>query len=270
MEITTEHKIAQGRLDAFLSSSSIALVVESKLGSGYGDGQLMKYLAWLDAEFAERRYRGLITLTKRGAEPWPRVATDFAAARGITAQERLWEELHAALAPIAMDDSDQHALEAEQPYVQFDLQGQVVAEFLDMLTDEDLVPMPPLTGDELHAKWSESWLEVERYRDFFHACRDEIAEALDASPIGSSKSDRGDWFWQDYAFPSERSTPTAPSRCCESTHSTTAGSGSTSPRQSWTTICSCLRRRRRRRQAPSPRCRTARRRSLVPERCSSR
>jgi hypothetical protein len=196
--ITTEHKIAQGRLDAFLTSPSVALVVESKLGSGYGDGQLMKYLAWLDAEFAERPYRALITLTKRGADPWPPQAREFAAERGISAQERLWEELHAALAPITMDDGDQHALETDQPGVQRDLQGQLVGEFLDMLTDEDLVPILPLSVDELQAKWSESWLVVERYRDFFHACKDEIAEALGASPIGSSKSDRGDWFWQDY------------------------------------------------------------------------
>lgn len=200
VEITTEHKIAQGRLDAFLSSPSVALVVESKLGSGYGDGQLMKYLAWLAADFAERPHRGLITLTRRGADPWPDEAKDFAAMRKISAQERLWEELHAALAPITMDDGDQHALEADQPGLRLDLQGQLVAEFLEMLTDENLVPMPPLTVDELQAKWSESWLVIERYRDFFHACKDEIAEALDASPVGSSKSDRGDWFWQDYAF----------------------------------------------------------------------
>jgi hypothetical protein len=201
VEITTEHRIAQGRLDAFLSSPSVALVVESKLGSGYGDGQLMKYLAWLHAEFADRPYRGLITLTRRGADPWPLGAKEFAAERGIKAQDGSWEELHAALTPLTIDETDQQGLESDQLVHQRDLRGQLVDEFLEMLSDEDLVPIPPLTVDELQAKWNESWLVVERYRDFFHACKDEIAEALDASPIGSSKSDRGDWFWQDYAFP---------------------------------------------------------------------
>ena len=65
VEITTQHGIAKGRLDAFLSSESVALVVESKLGSGYGDGQLRKYLTWLDTELADRQFRGLLTLTAR-------------------------------------------------------------------------------------------------------------------------------------------------------------------------------------------------------------
>ena len=82
VEITTQHGIAQGRLDAFLSSESVALVVESKLGSGYQDGQLTKYLKWLDTEFAERPFRGLLTLTATAA-PWPDEDTQLAAALKI-------------------------------------------------------------------------------------------------------------------------------------------------------------------------------------------
>ena len=35
-ELTTQHGIARGRLDALMTSSQVALVVESKLGSTYG------------------------------------------------------------------------------------------------------------------------------------------------------------------------------------------------------------------------------------------
>ena len=67
-----------------------------------------------------------------------------------------------------------------------------------MLSKENLVPMQPLTGNELETAWSDSWRVISRYRDFFHACKEAIREALDASP--ASKSDRGDWFWQDHAL----------------------------------------------------------------------
>jgi hypothetical protein len=182
VEITTQHGIARGRLDAFLSSESVALVIESKLGSGYGDGQLGKYLTWLDREFADRQYRGLLTLTA-DEDPWPELDVEFADARGIRAQARLWEELHEALAPAIGDE---------------DLPAQLVGQFLEMLTSEKLVPMQPLAGNELQTAWSESWRVISRYRDFFRACKDAIAEALDGSP--ASKSDRGDEFWQDYAL----------------------------------------------------------------------
>ena len=152
----------------------VALVVESKLGSGYGGGQLSKYLTLLDTEFADRPFRGLLTLTAR-PDPWPEADTSFAANRGISAQARLWEELHNALAPAIGDD---------------DLPAQLVGQFLEMPSNENLVPMQPLTGNELQTVWSESWRVISRYRDFFHACKPAIALALDASP--TSKSDRGD------------------------------------------------------------------------------
>lgn len=80
VQLTTQHGIATGRLDALLTSSDIALVIESKLGSTYGDDQIGRYLAWLQAEFRDRPLRGLMTLTAREAS-WPARDVSFAASR---------------------------------------------------------------------------------------------------------------------------------------------------------------------------------------------
>ncbi len=186
LTISTQHVIADGRLDAFVSSSTVALVIESKLDSSYGDDQLTRYLAWLHREFAARPFRGLMTLTARAA-PWPQRDLDFASGNGIHAQARLWEELHAVLASAALSEEN--------------LATRLVREFLDMLTAEQLVPTQPLTADDLGTAWADSSRVVQRYGDFFHACVAEIAQALDAKPLSNSRSDRGDWFWQDFAFP---------------------------------------------------------------------
>jgi hypothetical protein len=50
LQATTQHKIAAGRLDALLTTESLVLVVESKLGSFYGEGQLQAYTDWLASE----------------------------------------------------------------------------------------------------------------------------------------------------------------------------------------------------------------------------
>jgi hypothetical protein len=207
VEITTQHGIAEGRLDALLSSPSLALVIESKLGSDYGGDQLGKYLRWLDAQFAERPYRGLVTLTARAAE-WPLADKTFAAERGIIAQARLWEELHEALALFPTGESDlgdRNMNEGDLGELDLDkgdLHGQLVDEFLEMLTDEGLVPMKPLTADELQGAWSDSYQLIQRYQDFFHACKGAIGEELGAELISGAKSDRSYWFWQDYALTS--------------------------------------------------------------------
>ncbi len=69
-----------------------------------------------------------------------------------------------------------------------------------MLSEEGLVPVQPLTEHELGTTWADSWSVVRRYREFFHACKDPIGEALGASPLPNSWSDRGEWFWQDNAW----------------------------------------------------------------------
>jgi hypothetical protein len=84
LETSTQHDIVVGRLDAIFSSPSKVLVVESKLKSTYGDGQLRKYLDWLDQVHSTRTHRGLMTLTERQA-PWPSEDVARADALGIAA-----------------------------------------------------------------------------------------------------------------------------------------------------------------------------------------
>jgi hypothetical protein len=182
-DVVTQHSIAKGRLDALLLSDTTALIIESKIWSVYGDDQIGKYLKWLDNEVGAER-KGLMTLTAKKAD-WSDPDREFADARGIYRAERLWEDLHDALAP-AMAGADT-------------LAGQLVREFLEMLSAEELVPTSPLNSAELGTAWADSWSLVRRYREFFHACKDEIGKALDAESVNSS-SDRGDWFWQDYTL----------------------------------------------------------------------
>ena len=70
LTISTQHRIVTGRLDALFKSDELLLVVESKLDTDYGDGQLRKYLNWLGEE-ANGRRAGLMTLTAKNAL-WPR------------------------------------------------------------------------------------------------------------------------------------------------------------------------------------------------------
>jgi PD-(D/E)XK nuclease superfamily len=167
LEVGTQHAIVHGRLDVFVSSPMLALVIETKIDSGYGHDQLSKYLRLLDAEFAERPVRALATLTAVAA-PWPDPELVFAQQRGITARALLWEELHALLRPVASGD---------------ELGARLISEFLEMLSAEGLVPLEPLTQHELGTAWADSWGVIGRYRDFFHACTDAFAERLDARPI---------------------------------------------------------------------------------------
>src|SRR5262249_35916896 len=158
-------------------------------------------------QIPKRPHRGLVTLTARAAE-WPLADKTFAAERGIVAQARLWEELHEALAlvPTAesdLGDRDMNGSElGELDLGNGDLHGQLVGELLEMLTDEGLVQMQPLAADELQTAWSDSWRVIERYQAFFQSCKDAIGEELGAELISGAKSDRGYWFWQDYALPS--------------------------------------------------------------------
>ncbi len=170
-----------------MTSSQLALVVESKLGSTYGQDQLRRYLEWLDAEFVGRPCRGVMTLTAQEA-PWPARDVAFADTKGIVSAARRWADLHELLEPLT------------DAAVEDGLAPQLVREFLEMLTDEGLVPVQPLREAELGTVWADSWHIVRRYRDFFAACKDRIGESLGAALIPTSKSERGDWFWQDYLY----------------------------------------------------------------------
>src|SRR3954452_14758108 len=93
IQATTQHRIAAGRLDALLKTESLVLVIESKLGSFYGEGQLRAYIDWLASEHKEAAHRALMTLTANEA-PWPADDLTHAAQLGVVASPRRWHELH--------------------------------------------------------------------------------------------------------------------------------------------------------------------------------
>lgn len=184
LDASTQHGIVGGRLDAFFTSPSIALIVESKLGSDYGDGQLRKYAKWLAGPQHDGRIRALMTLTERAA-PWPASDEAYVRERGIVPTAWRWEDLYARLAPLA--ENDQH-----DP-----LYGRLVMEFLDMLSEEGLIPMLPLNDQELGAAWRDGRRVIRRYHKFFKACMGDIGEALSAERVGNG-AEHFNWVWQGY------------------------------------------------------------------------
>lgn len=186
-ELTTQHVIPGGRLDALMLSSQVALVVESKLESGYAAAQIRRYLEWLDSEFADwRPRRGLLTLTAREA-PWDEEDIAFAKRKKIKDAARRWADLHELLEPLT------HAADGG-------LAPQLVREFLEMLAEEGLVPVEPLRESEFGTAWADSYRVIGRYREFFDACREQIGLAVGAEPIGRFRYEWGDACWQDYQF----------------------------------------------------------------------
>jgi hypothetical protein len=184
IEITTQRAIVGGRLDALLTTRSTTLVVESKLSAEYGGDQIGKYVAWLAEQPRERR--SLMTLTARHA-PWPRGEESHARRLDVHPAVKRWEELYALLEPMA-------ATEPEQ-----DVQQQLIREFLDMLSEEGLIPMQPLSEEELGRAWRDSYQAIHHYWDFFRACTGEIAERIGASPASAWSGGIGG-AWQDFLF----------------------------------------------------------------------
>lgn len=187
IEVTTQHSIAGvGRLDLFLVGPRLRVIVESKLGSGWGHDQLGRYLRWLGERRDDAELAGLLTLTRRAAD-WPKADVDFANARGIAARPARWEDLHQLL---------EERMEQVQPA---DLSNRIVRDFLDMLAAEDLVPVRALTPDDLGPAWADAWSLVRHYRDFFRACKTHVGAALCARPSNNAWTDsRADLFYQDY------------------------------------------------------------------------
>jgi hypothetical protein len=177
-EVATQIGIAKGRLDAFLVGDDVALVIESKLESVYGDDQIARYLRWLGSSYPDRR-RGLVTLTAYPA-PWSASDRALADELEITPAERRWEEIHDAFGSIDVDGP---------------LAAQLVSEFLDMLEEEDLIPMRPLDHSEF-ARWPDAYGTIERFHGFFFGCRDALGDALSANP--ASKSTSHGYVWQDF------------------------------------------------------------------------
>jgi hypothetical protein len=183
LNVTTQHGIAKGRLDALLVGPTFALVVESKIDSGLGEDQIDRYLAWLAATHAHREHRGLMTLT---AHP---ISWDIEKAGEIRVRgsAHLWEELHDLIEPLALAPD-------REP-----LESRLIEEFLEMIGEEGLIPMKPLGVAELGA-WRPASETVSRFHDYFRECKSAIGVALGATPSSNAKSDHQGYTWQDYVY----------------------------------------------------------------------
>jgi hypothetical protein len=178
--------IKGSRFDAVISGSGVRLIVESKLGSEYSDRQILKYLEWLSRHPSDGA-SGLMTLTRRN-ERWPTEDEEFARSHGIAAEAKRWADLHDVLEPLASREGEDT------------LAARLVHEFLEMLEAENLVPVRPLTTEDLGTRWADSWRAVRHYGEFFEACRDAIAEHMEATAFPNRWSNRGDWPYQRYAL----------------------------------------------------------------------
>lgn len=191
VRVTTQHKVVRGRLDAFLATPAFELIVESKLSAKYGDDQIRKYLDWLINKPAGPR-RGLMTLTARRAD-WKAPDVDHAEANGITAAPRRWEELHTVLDPFLQQSEDAS------------LSARLVREFLEMLAEEELIPVAALASSELGDLWARSADVERRFLEYFRACVPVIGKALGTEPNSSRWSNSVGLAHQDFEMPGEES-----------------------------------------------------------------
>jgi hypothetical protein len=186
IEASTQHAVVNGRLDALLIGRSFALVVESKIDSGFGDQQIARYLDWLSSTHGHRERLGLMTMTAHEVK-WPMGDTERADLLGVCGSAHRWEELHAVLAPLA-DAADRDALSAR-----------LINEFLDMLDEEGLIPVRPLEADEF-VLWRDARITVTRFHEFFRACVEAIGAGLGAKPSSNSWSKNEGYIWQDFVY----------------------------------------------------------------------
>jgi hypothetical protein len=184
LDVTTQHPIPGRRLDALLKSESLVLVIESKLDSVYGDGQLRAYINWLATEHKNAAHKALMTLTKSAAR-WPARDLAHAAQLDVVASTRRWHELYTALSSLTTPPDE--------------LPARLAHEFLDMLHQEQLIPAPSDPG------WDEQrWfalLTKRRGEDETQAARDlyEWTSARNWWHTFAARS-RGTWmplFWVD-------------------------------------------------------------------------
>ena len=184
LQVTSQHGVAKGRLDALFLGPGFALVVESKIDSGYGDDQIARYLEWLASTHDHRNHRGLMTLTAHPAA-WKHSDVEMALQLGVAGSAHRWEELHVLLEPLAAEP-DRDPLEAR-----------LIHEFLEMLGEEGLIPMKPLVSDEYQG-WRDAWVTVTRFHEFFRDCKGAIGDALGATASSNSESKNAAYIWQDY------------------------------------------------------------------------
>jgi hypothetical protein len=179
-KVSTQYVIPGGRLDAILELEELVVVIESKLSSEYGPDQLRRYLDWLGKSPANNKV--LMTLTAADA-PWHPDEVKHAAELGISVSTKRWEELHVAL------ESSLGSLDG--------IPERLITEFVDMLTQEGLIPMKPLGTSEVGHVWADSTQRIWRYHEFFSACVEAIGEQLEMD-LRRGKSERIDYVYRSF------------------------------------------------------------------------
>lgn len=185
VQVSTQCAIPGGQLDGLFETPDASIVLESKLGSSYGSGQLEKYIRWLATERADRNERILLTLTATNA-PWPATAVELADQHGVRPAPHRWEELYARLSQLEDDGGSELAQD-------------LLSQFMAMLNEEGLIPMKPLHPDEMTGAWERSRDTIARFHEYFTASKDTIGTALNAKPHPNRSSNAYGYAYHDFA-----------------------------------------------------------------------
>lgn len=175
----TQKVIPGGRLDLVLEADDTRVVIESKLASSYHSDQLGRYTEWLAHQPDDKR-SALLTLTKHLGE-WTPEEIAQAERLGVEHAPHRWQEIHALLDGIPAGE--------DQP-----VSARLVQEFRELLEEEGLIPVKPLTGEDLARAWPEAHAVIVRHHDFFKSAISQISEAIGGKPTGG----RGASIWWTY------------------------------------------------------------------------
>lgn len=181
----TQKVIQGGRLDLLLETPDARVVVESKLGSAYAPDQLRRYLRWLADESPAKR-SALLTLTQHPGE-WTPQDVALADRLGISHAAIRWEEIHALL--------DGAADPADNP-----IAARLVQEFRDLLHEEGLIPVKPLSSEDLSLAWPDAYAVISHFHDFFASTIKQISAALGGTPTAGRSSSIW-WTYQTFNRP---------------------------------------------------------------------
>ncbi len=178
----TQKVISGGRLDLVLEADDIRVVIESKLASSYHNDQLGRYTEWL-AHQPDGKRSALLTLAKHPGE-WTPEEIAQAERLGVEHAAHRWQELHALLDGIPAGE--------DQP-----VSARLVQEFRELLEEEGLIPMKPLTGQDLARAWPEARAVIAHHHDFFKSAIGQISEAIGAKPTGGKGASTW-WTYQTF------------------------------------------------------------------------
>lgn len=157
-----------GQLDLVVEAPGAIVVVESKLQSGFGRGQIQKYLRWLASTHAATPHKALMTLTQHPA-PWSSADRRLAAQVGVEPIERRWAAMHVELSELVT------CTQTADPAA-----AALIGQFLDMLRGDGIEPVRPLSDDELGTAWAQGRTPPGRFHAFFSECKPLIAELIGA------------------------------------------------------------------------------------------